>query len=133
MPATDKVPSVISYSPCDPREYSQWGHSLSPDAVIIRNTRRELDIQDTKSEELDLILKLLDDRNNLKFDAHGYSAYRWKQPKDIITDYLMKVYAVVKDFLEFPTNESLRAKIPVDLVITVPTVRSRGCQYYADG
>lgn len=89
------------------------------------NTKLELDLLDNKSEELDLILQALDGMNNLNFEhvkaAKGYPEYTWKGPRDIVTDYLTKVFQYlsleIKNF-----SPEFSARIPVDIVITVPVV-----------
>jgi hypothetical protein len=120
-----KIPSVISYSPCTRAQEQQWGASISPDAITMINTKLELDLQDNKSEELDLILQALDGMNNLHFEhvkaSKGYPEYTWKGPGDIVTDYLTKIFQylslAIKNF-----SPELRARIPVDIVVTVPVV-----------
>jgi len=120
----DKVPSVISYSPATEAEEQQWGTSLSPKAVTMLNTKLELDNQDNKLDELELILQVLEGMNNLTFShvkaSKGYPEYTWKAPQDIVSDYLSKVF--------YYLNEAVagfkEAQIPVDLVLTVPVVSS---------
>lgn len=120
-----KIPSVISYSPSSRAQEQQWGASISPDAITMINTKLELDLLDNKSEELDLILQALDGMNNLNFEhvkaAKGYPEYTWKGPRDIVTDYLTKVFQYlsleIKNF-----SPEFSARIPVDIVITVPVV-----------
>jgi hypothetical protein len=127
MNNTEKVPSVISYSPCSDEEEQQFGFSLSPEAVAMVNTKLELDVQDNKVDELDLILQALDGMDNLSFEkvknSNGYPAYTWKAPEEIVTDYLEKVFPYVNRILE--KNETLRKGIKVDIVITFPVVS--GC------
>jgi hypothetical protein len=125
MEHSTRIPSVISYSPSTRAQEQQWGNSISLDAVTMINTKLELDIQDSKSEELDLILQALDGMNNLTFDyvkaARNYPAYTWKGPGDIVTDYLTKIFQYIS--LEIKNfSPEFRALIPVDIVITVPVV-----------
>ena len=72
----DKVPSVISYSACSEAQEEQWGSDLSPDAIAMVNTKLELEVQDDKSDELELILQALDGMHDLNFqfvkDSRGY-------------------------------------------------------------
>src|SRR2546423_15537554 len=92
----DKIPSVISYSPAGPAGEAQWGASLSPDAVAMVNTKLELDVQDNNSDELDLILTLLDGIQDLDFGniaaSHARPEYSWKAPEDILADYLTQIF-----------------------------------------
>ncbi len=128
MSNTDKVPSVISYSAVSNDEYpeQQWGSDLSPDAVAMVNSKLELDVQDNKSDELDLILQALDGMSDLNFDnvksAKGYPDYTWKAPEDIVTDYLTKVFEVVQSALAEKLGTEARTRYPVDIVLTVPVV-----------
>jgi hypothetical protein len=120
-----KVPSVISYSPPSSAGEQQWGYSLSVDAVAIVNTKLELDGQDSRSDELDLILKVLDGMQNLHFGAivktNGYPEYTWKTPEDIVTDYLGKVFLYVDHSFDW-LDSHLRTLMLVDIAITVPAV-----------
>lgn len=54
-----------------------------------------------KSEELDLILQVLDGMNDMHFEnvvgSRGYPAYTWKVPEDIVTDYLTKVFEYLEE------------------------------------
>ena len=89
------------------------------------NTKLELDVEDNKLDELELIQQLLHGTKNLGFEhvkaSKGYPAYTWKTPEDIVTDYLTQVFQylnhAVADF-----GSALRAQMPVDIVITVPVV-----------
>jgi len=119
-----KIPSVYSYSPA-PNGEEQWGESLSPDALTMINTKLELDVQDSKIGELELILQVLEGMGNLHFDhvkaARGYPEYTWKTPEEIATDYLTKVFQRVDRVVE-KFSPLLKTRIPVDIVITVPVV-----------
>jgi hypothetical protein len=84
--AHDKIPSVISYSDTTTAEEQQWGFDLSPNALAMVNTKMELDVQDKKFDELELILQLLDGVNDLNFDdtiaKKGSPDYTWKGPEE---------------------------------------------------
>jgi len=120
----DKIPSVISYSPAGPAGEEQWGASLSPDAVAMVNTKLELDVQDNNSDELDLILELLDGIQNLHFGyiaaSYARPEYTWKAPEDILTDYLHRIFQRLCQAVDI--GPGLRDQIPVDIAITVPVV-----------
>jgi hypothetical protein len=121
----DKIPSIISYSPTSHAGELQWGASLSPGSVAMANTKLELDVQDTKLDELVMILKALDGMKNLHFDHiaawNGHPAYTGKAPEDIVTDYLGKVCQYLVQMV-LPLGAGLKAHIPVDIAITVPLV-----------
>ena len=123
----NKIPSVYSYSPVSAAGEQQWGASLSPDAVTMVNTKMELDVQANKLDELELILQVLDGTCNMEFanvkKSQGYPEYTWKDPEEIVTDYLTKVFQYLNQAVKY-FGSHLRAKIPVDIVITVPVVRS---------
>lgn len=120
-----KIPSVISYSPCTDANEQQFGASLSPDAVAMINTKLELEAQDTRLDELDLIIQVLEGTKNLDFEhvkrAHGYPGYTWKVPEDIVTDYLTKAFEHFERATEYLTE--IKTNVPVDIIITVPVVR----------
>ena len=125
MGNSDKIPSVYSYSPASSAREQQWGASISPGAITMVNTKLELDIEDNKLDELELILQLLHGTKNLGFEhvkaSKGYPAYTWKTPEDIVTDYLTKVFEYLnRTVLRY--SSTLREQMPVDIVITVPVV-----------
>ncbi|KAH0556986.1 hypothetical protein GP486_005225 [Trichoglossum hirsutum] len=119
----NKIPSVISYSPASAAGEQQWGASLSPDAVTMVNTKLELDVQANKLDELELILQVLDGTRNMGFanvkESQGYPEYTWKGPEEIVTDYLTRVSKCFKQAVSY-FGSHLKAKLPVDIVITVP-------------
>ena len=85
------------------------------------HTKLGLEVCDA-SDELDFILEALDGMDNLDFEyvraSRGFPKYTWKMPEKIVGDYLSKVAEEVAR--RFP--EELRARIPVDIVVTVPAV-----------
>jgi hypothetical protein len=122
----DKIPSVISYSPASDAQEQQWGANLSPKAVAMVHTKLELDLHKT-SEELDFILDALDGMHNLHFQniraAGGSQQYTWKSPEEIAEDYLAKVFdSLLKHLVETVFPEQLKSRMPVDIVVTIPSV-----------
>jgi hypothetical protein len=120
-----QIPSVFSYSPASAAGEQQWGASLSPDAVTMVNTKLELDVQDSKLDELELMLQVLDGTKNLSFEnvkaSKGFPEYPCKSPEDIVTDYLTQVFQCLNQAIA-DFGPDLIAQIPVDIVITVPLV-----------
>lgn len=120
-----KVPSVYSYSRPQNGE-QQWGKDLSKGAVTMILTKLELDVQDNKTDELELILMALEGMSNLKFShvkaAKGYPEYTWKSPEEVATDYLRKIFRCLYKELQKRYEPDIVARIPVDIVITVPVV-----------
>lgn len=125
MGLTSKVPSVYSYSPPSEAGEQQWGSSLSPKAVAMVNTKLELDVQENKLDELELILQVLDGTKNLDISeikkSQGYPEYTWKSPEEIVTDYLTKIFQYLNQRFEV-FGDRLRSTMLVDVVITVPVV-----------
>lgn len=127
----DKIPSIISYSPASSAREQQWGASISPDAVTMVNTKMELDVQDNKSDELALILQVLEGMGNLDFDhvrdARGAPDYTWKSPEIIVTDYLTYVF----QYLDHAVSQfgPSRNTMSVDIVLTIPVVSSTVATY----
>ena len=125
MNSTEKVPSVYSYSPA-PKGEKQWGDDLSDDAVTMINTKLELDFQDNKSDELRLLIQVLDGMKNLSFDyvrrCKGYPEYTSKDPEQIITDYMIQIFKCLDQHVE-DFGVKLRSRLPVDIVVTVPVLR----------
>lgn len=118
-----KIPSVISYSP-PIRDQRQFGADLSSDAVAMVNTKLELDVQGTRSEELDLIIQVLDGMKGLSFEhikqSKSMPEYTWKTPEDVVTDYLTKAFEAFWEATEYMTE--MRSIAPIDIVITIPVV-----------
>ncbi|KUJ14621.1 actin-like ATPase domain-containing protein [Mollisia scopiformis] len=123
MNITSKIPSIYSYSPATSPLDQQWGASISDDSVTMVNTKMELDVQEKRIDELELILQVLEGTSNLDFEhvkkSQGYPEYTWKDPEEIVTDYLTKVFQYLDDSFEF-IGEHLKSKIAVDIVVTVP-------------
>jgi hypothetical protein len=121
-----KVPSVISYSPCSVKNEQQFGTSLSPEAVAMIKTKLELEAQETRLDELDLLIQVLQGSENLSFQhaqrAQGYPGYTWKSPEDIVTDYLAKAFEHFEAATEYLAE--IKVNVPVDIVVTVPVVGS---------
>jgi hypothetical protein len=120
-----KIPSVISYSITHSEiKERQFGADLSPDAITMVNTKLELDVQETRLDELNLIIQVLDGMKDLGFDhikaSKGMPEYTWKNPEAIVTDYLKKAFEPFLDATEYMA--AIRALAPVDVVITVPVV-----------
>jgi len=120
-----KVPSVISFSqPTDAME-QQWGSDLSEKAVAMIHTKLQLDVQDVAGE-LDLMVHALEGMKNLNFEHLKEDgvlpAYTGKSAEQIVTEYLSRVFGHLSDAIE-NFSEEFKAQFPVDIVITVPTVR----------
>jgi hypothetical protein len=120
----EKVPSIYSYTKTTSGE-EQWGDSLSPDAVAMVHTKLELDTQQSKIDELDLILHNLDGMHDLSFDqvekTNGKPDFTTKKPEDVVLDYMKKIFeSVEKHLAKYPTE--LIRLLPVDIVITHPVV-----------
>lgn len=120
----EKVPSVISYSLKTNKDEQQWGSDISRDAIAMKNTKLQLDVDDT-STELEQILEALDGMHNLDFryikSAEGRPKYTSKGPEEIVGDYLEKVFFYLLEAISFFTEE-FRRRIPVDIVVTMPVV-----------
>ncbi|KAF2823206.1 actin-like ATPase domain-containing protein [Ophiobolus disseminans] len=117
-----KIPSVISYSLRTSANELQFGANLSRNAVAMVNTKMELDVQETRLDELILIIQTLDGMKDLGFHhvkaSKGLPEYTWKTPEDVVTDYLQKVFDPVWKATEY--MGPIRDLAPVDVVITVP-------------
>ncbi|KUJ14213.1 uncharacterized protein LY89DRAFT_720573 [Mollisia scopiformis] len=123
MGISSRIPSLISYSQPNNREYQQWGASISESSMVIKNIKEELDGSNNSLAELQGILQPSEGTSSLDFnDANAYggnSKQTRKRPEDIVTDYLTKVcsYMHLLDGLE---GSHLRSRIEVDIIITVP-------------
>jgi len=138
MPNDDKIPSVYSYSPASNAREEQWGASLSPEAVAMVHTKLQLDVH-SASEELDFILDALEGMHNLHFQhiraGGGSEQYTWKNPEEIVEDYLVRVFdSLHRHLVETIFPEALKSRMPVDIVITVPaewTYRAKNSTFRA--
>lgn len=123
-----KVRSLISYSKPTNGE-AQWGSDISDTALSIVNTKLELEPRDTLLDELDMTLHVLKGTHFLAFDKLPNDGeepeYPGKSPTQIVTDYLTKVYACVRESLAIYRLAETRT--PVDVVITVPVVGFSPC------
>ena len=76
-----KIPSVISYSAPGVNDEQQFGNDISPDAITMVNTKLELEPQDDRIDELNLILQVLEGMRNLDFDhvksIRSFPGYTW--------------------------------------------------------
>jgi hypothetical protein len=120
-----KIPSVISFSQPTEAMEQQWGSDLSEDAVAMIHTKLELDVQNVAGE-LDLMIRALDGMKNFSFQylrrAGVLPAYTDKSAEQVVTQYLSKVFEYLSRAIE-KFSKVLRDQVPVDIVVTVPTVR----------
>jgi hypothetical protein len=119
-----KIPTIYSYSPSTTGQ-PQWGLNINRDAVTMVNTKLELDVQDNKIDELELLLQVLDGTRNLNFDqvksSKGNPEYTWRDPEMIVKDFLEEVFKVVHKKFE-DVGSHVLGQTPIDIVITVPVV-----------
>ena len=103
----------------------QWGCDLSEDAVAMIHTKLQLDVQDVGGE-LDLMVHALEGMKNLNFEhlkgVGVLPAYTDKSAEQIVTEYLSRVFEYLSEAIDAFSHQ-LRVRIPVDMVVTVPTVR----------
>jgi hypothetical protein len=89
------------------------------------NTKLELDVQDNKSDELDLVLAVLDGVDDLNFETVKASAsdpeYSPKTPERIVADYLAYVFEHLSHEFDH-IGAHLRRQLQVDIVVSVPVV-----------
>lgn len=113
-----KVPSVISYS-LSPNGEKQWGMDVADDSVTMVNTKMQLDIQDTRLDELETTLQILQGTGFLDFNhvknIGTIAGYTWKSPVEVATDYLRRVCERI--CLALP---HVISRAEIELVITVP-------------
>lgn len=126
MENMQRIPSLISYTLPTSGEL-QWGSDLSSNAVVMAHTKLELDVQDSKADELDRILHHLDGMHDLSFDhvqrLNGKPDYSPKKPDNIIEDYLKRVFTRVIMYLEDQgIGRQEQIEWLVDIVFTVPMV-----------
>ncbi len=141
-----KIPSVISYSAPGVNDEQQFGYDISPDAITMVNTKLELEPQDERVDELNLILQVLEGMRNLNFNhvksIRSFPGYTWyvmlvsklicgrhlltlsapprKGPEDVVTDYLTKAFKCFDASTEYIAD--VKQTNPVDIVVTTPVV-----------
>ncbi|KAH8706945.1 hypothetical protein GQ44DRAFT_777606 [Phaeosphaeriaceae sp. PMI808] len=122
----DKVPSDISYSPTAEHNYN-WGFDIGSGQKL-EWTKLQLD-QQSREQELQWILDALVGMKNLDMDEvrkeQGLPSYPAKEPVDIVTDYLSKLRAHIKEkMIACIENRSTFDDLPKEIVITVPAAWS---------
>ena len=104
MSNSERIPSVISYSPASEMQERQWGSDLSSNAVAIVDTKLELELQDS-SGELDLILKALDGMHNLDFQ---YIRAHIKDRKKSLGIFLQRFLTLFSRQWQHASNKAFR-------------------------
>lgn len=123
MTNQSKIPSVISYS----GSKIQWGSDISDASVTMVNLKLELDVLESKLDELMLTLQILEGTDCLNFETirtlDSEIEYSAKPPSEIVADYLTEVFKRI--FEAFKDRwQNVVTKMPVDFVFTTPVVRS---------
>ncbi|KAF7190557.1 hypothetical protein HII31_07716 [Pseudocercospora fuligena] len=125
MSNMDKVPSVKSYSRASNGE-AQWGSDISENAITMVNQKLELEIQDSKLDELDLTLYVLKGAGYLSFDhlreAGSNPDFSCKAPEEVVADYLEHIFGCARQAIN--VDQLRTTDTAIDLVITVPVVWS---------
>ena len=123
MNNNEKVPSVKSYSAPVHGE-AQWGSDISEDAITMVNQKLELEVQDSRIDELDLTLYLLKGAGLLSFEhvrkAGPDPEFTCRAPEEIVEDYLRHVFGCAYGAINATQLE--RTGTPIDLVVTMPVV-----------
>lgn len=113
-----KVPSVYSYSLATNGE-KQWGMDVADNSITMVNTKMQFDVQDTRIDELETTLQILQGTGFLDFnhvkDASRHSGYTWKSPVEVAADYLREV----RGRICLALSQAI-SRVDIDLVITVP-------------
>ena len=117
-----RIPSKLSYSPCSFGNEAQWGTSLSEDAVVLENTKLELEVQDTKFE-LRMILNALEGMKNRSYQHLPNCSC--KSAEEVVTDYLAHIFGAFEQYLSKVQLYELLKAVPAEIVFTIPTVSSR--------
>lgn len=125
MSNLEKVPSIISYSM--PRQgEAQWGTDISEGAITMVNQKLELELQDSKLDELDLTLYVLKGTDYLSFEhvreAGPLPEFTYNTPEEVVTDYLKRLFKCARDAIN--EEQISRTNTAIDLVVTVPVVSS---------
>lgn len=123
MSNLEKVPSVISYSHSKQGQ-AQWGTDISKGAVTMVNQKLELELQDSKLDELDLTLYVLKGTDYLSFEnvreAGPFPEFTFKTPEEVVTDYLKHLFKCARDAIN--EEQISRTNTAIDMVVTVPVV-----------
>lgn len=123
-----KVPSEIAYSPAEGGD-ANWGYEIREPAVKMIWTKLQLEEQ-SRLEELDLIVKALDGMSNLGLrqitESRGLPSYPAKEPIEIVTEYLSLVCQhLIEAELNRRYGPELLRRTPINLVVTCPNVGTR--------
>ncbi|KAF2461821.1 hypothetical protein BDY21DRAFT_329742 [Lineolata rhizophorae] len=116
-----KVPSDISYAAAK-NAAKQWGFDICPGSPVVRHAKLEFEPQQ-RLEELRMILTVLEGTKNLDLQAirnaqDGIVAFPARDATQVVADYLLRV----REHAAEQAKQWFQATVPIDLVITVPTV-----------
>ncbi|KAI0450091.1 hypothetical protein F5B21DRAFT_517692 [Xylaria acuta] len=118
-----KVPSKLTYTR---NQGEQWGYGIGEDAYIIKWTKMNLE-RPSRLQAIKTLRQTLESAEQLAFDPRGalqaqVPHHLTKTPADILTDYLAKVAAVVRQDIKDKRDEEVIKRLPIDLVITHPAI-----------
>lgn len=110
---------------------TQWGPTVENNTTAMVNTKLELEPQPTRFDELELTWYLLKGTGNLAFEhlkkIGPNPAYTSAPPRQIVQDYLTHICRSAckpDSFATIDLTKLVAARIPLDIVVTVPAVRS---------
>ncbi|KAI1349090.1 hypothetical protein F5Y01DRAFT_327762 [Xylaria sp. FL0043] len=118
-----KVPSLITYTE---HRGAGWGYGIGYDAHVLSWTKMKLETP-SRREAIENLCQMLEPAEDHAFnprDASRNHSHRHltKTPEEVLTDYLAKVAAVVRQDIRNKKDEVVLTKFPIDLVITHPAI-----------
>ncbi len=125
---SDKVPSDFSYSPTE-NGTEQWGYDIDDESHVLKWTKLSLEDTGNRGQELESLAKLLWEMRTLDLSdeeaiKNNIPEHLVKEPEDIVRDYLHQVAEKTWDEITSVVGRHVPDKIPIDLVVTHPAVRT---------
>jgi hypothetical protein len=123
--AEKKAPSEISFATASAGE-RQWGFDISPTSPKLILTKLQLEHQE-RIVELTSVLNALKALREVRISGinqnDGLARAYSKEPEQIMAEYLRGVREwLVEKLPQYYDNAAWRSTIPIDLIVTVPSV-----------
>lgn len=115
----NKFPSTISYTKAFSSKdqlFKQWGSDLSEDPVIIKNIKLQM------YEKSESVLRGVGTSNHQYMDESNGEPNFARHSERIVIDILEQAFKYVVENLDHKLFPSVRKRLPVDIVATIPTV-----------
>ncbi|KAK0740411.1 hypothetical protein B0T18DRAFT_440099 [Schizothecium vesticola] len=123
--SAEKVPSDYSYSPSLVQSCDQWGYDIDDNSRVLRWTKLSLQPSNDRTLELQNLKNLLYEIRHVdlspdKVINNDLPRHLWKEPEDVVTDYLENVAEKTLDEITSQVGRDVLDNIPIDIVVSHP-------------